>query len=114
MGVNMAMIKCPDCSNEVSDTALKCPSCGVQLKKAKRTVVGKVVLWLFILFNIAMVAWIWSTVGVSQEMMQATENEWEEAGTAVAAGLGTFVIVVVWVLGDIILGLPVIFTRPKS
>ena len=43
----MAMIKCPDCSNEVSDTALKCPSCGVQLKKAKRTVLGKVFLWVF-------------------------------------------------------------------
>jgi len=29
----MALIKCPECSREVSDTALTCPNCGYQLKK---------------------------------------------------------------------------------
>ena len=48
----MAMINCKDCGKEVSDTALKCPSCGVQLRKAKRTVMGKAFLLLFIFFNI--------------------------------------------------------------
>lgn len=27
----MALIKCPECNNEVSDTALTCPKCGYQL-----------------------------------------------------------------------------------
>jgi len=110
----MAIIKCPDCSSEVSDTALKCPSCGVQLRKAKRTIVGKVLLWLFILFNVLMIAWIWAGVGATQEVMQSTENEFEQAGAAIGAGLGTTMLVIVWVLGDIILGLPVLFTRPKG
>ena len=110
----MAMIKCPDCSNEVSDTALKCPSCGVQLKKAKRTVLGKVFLWVFILFNVLMVAWIWGAVGVTQEAVQSAGSDAEIAGAAIGAGLGTTMIVIMWVLGDIILGLPVLFTRPKS
>mgnify|MGYP002625554638 CR=1 FL=1 len=29
----MAMIKCPECGNEVSNKAEKCPSCGVTIKK---------------------------------------------------------------------------------
>ena len=110
----MAMINCKDCGKEVSDTALKCPSCGEQLRKAKRTVMGKVFLLLFIFFNILMVAWIWGVVGATQDVMQTAGSELEEAGTAIASGIGTTMLVIVWVLGDIILGLPVLFTRPKS
>lgn len=29
----MALIKCPECSHEVSDTAITCPNCGYALKK---------------------------------------------------------------------------------
>lgn len=29
----MALIKCPECSHEVSDTAPTCPHCGYQLKR---------------------------------------------------------------------------------
>ena len=32
----MALIKCPECNNEVSDKALNCPHCGYPLKKNKR------------------------------------------------------------------------------
>ncbi|EHW35558.1 hypothetical protein ECDEC9A_3009 [Escherichia coli DEC9A] len=28
----MALIKCPECQKEVSDSALCCPACGKQLK----------------------------------------------------------------------------------
>ena len=110
----MAIVNCPDCNKEVSDTALKCPSCGVQLRKAKRTILGKVLVWVFVIFNVIMVAWIWGAVDVTQEVVQSTDNDWEQAGAAIGAGLGTFMIVIIWVLGDIILGLPVLFTRPKS
>lgn len=29
----MALIKCPECQKEVSDSALYCPACGKQIKK---------------------------------------------------------------------------------
>lgn len=29
----MALIKCPECGNQVSDTARNCPHCGYQLKE---------------------------------------------------------------------------------
>lgn len=31
--VTMALIKCPECEHEVSDTAITCPNCGYTLKK---------------------------------------------------------------------------------
>ena len=61
-----------------------------------------------------MVAWIWGAVGVTQEAVQSAGSDAEIAGAAIGAGLGTTMIVIMWVLGDIILGLPVLFTRPKS
>lgn len=33
----MALIKCPECGREVSDTAPTCPHCGYQLKKSITT-----------------------------------------------------------------------------
>ena len=29
----MALIKCPECGKEVSDTVKECPNCGFKLKK---------------------------------------------------------------------------------
>ncbi len=33
----MALIKCPECGNEISDKALKCPKCGYENKKVKKS-----------------------------------------------------------------------------
>lgn len=33
----MALIKCPECGHEVSDTAANCPNCGYQITKAINT-----------------------------------------------------------------------------
>jgi hypothetical protein len=36
----MSLVKCPECSKEISDTAKSCPSCGKSLKKSSA---GKVI-----------------------------------------------------------------------
>ena len=109
----MAMINCPECSSEVSDSAMKCPSCGVQLRKPKRGFFGKLVKYSFIVFNVLMVLWLVGGMGAATEGMDAM-SEAEKAGTAVGAGLGMAVVLSIWVFGDIILGLFVLFTRPKA
>lgn len=40
----MAIIKCPECGQDVSDSAMKCPHCGKQLRKPKRSIMGKIFL----------------------------------------------------------------------
>lgn len=38
----------------------------------------------------------------------------EQAGAAIGIGIGPMLILSIWVIGDIILGLFVLFTRPKT
>lgn len=108
----MAIIACPECSQNVSDTAMKCPHCGVQLRKPKRGFMGKLFKWSFIGFNALMVLWLVTGLGnVSQGYDQLSEAE--QAGAAIGTGLGVAFIMTIWVIGSVILGLFVMFTRPK-
>lgn len=109
----MAMVSCPECSNSVSDTAFKCPKCGVQLRKPKRGFFGRIVKWGFVAFNIVMALWIFGGMNAASDGMN-TMNDAERAGAAVGAGLGIAILLALWVVGDIILGLLVLFTRPKA
>lgn len=110
----MALVACTECTQQVSDTALKCNHCGYQLRKPKRTFFGKICKWTFILFNLLMIAWMWSAWGIVDEQMGSSLSEAERAGTAIGGGMATTFLLFIWALGDIILGLMVLFTRPKS
>ena len=109
----MALVNCPECSAEVSDTAFKCSKCGFQLRKPKRTLVGKIIKWGFIVFNIVMLIWLVGGVGSAAQETQAL-NGAEQVGAAIGTGIGAMLIGGIWVVGDIILGIMVLFTRPKS
>lgn len=110
----MALIHCPECNNQVSDQALKCPACGKQLRKPKRTFMGKIIKWLFILFNILMLFWFISGMSGSADVINSATSEAEKAGAAIGTGLAASFVLSLWAIGDIILGLFVLFTRPKS
>jgi hypothetical protein len=109
----MALISCPECSAEVSDSALKCAKCGVQLRKPKRGFFGKLFKWTFILFNILMAWWLIGGMNAASKTMEATSGA-AHTGAAIGTGVGAVMIIGLWVFGDIILGLFVLFTRPKS
>jgi hypothetical protein len=109
----MALIHCPECTTEVSDTAMNCPKCAVQLRKPKRGFFGKVFKFLFIAFNILMAIWLFSYWGAVGEAVGTASGDAAKAGTAIGATLGTGFIGSIWAVGDIILGMFVLFTRPK-
>ncbi|WP_239690329.1 hypothetical protein [Rodentibacter caecimuris] len=75
---------------------------------------GKVFKWVFILFNVLMLIWLVGGVGSSAEVINSATSEAERAGAAIGTGLGASIILTLWVIGDVILGLFVLFTRPKS
>ena len=110
----MVMMKCPACDKEISDQAFKCPHCGKQLRRPQRGFFGKIFLWLFYGFN-ALMLW-WMIVGMSGAAKQVATaaSEAEQTGAAIGTGLGFFMILVIWVLGDIIIGLLTLITRPKD
>lgn len=109
----MAMINCPECNNSVSDTAFKCPSCGVALRKPRRGFFGKLIKWSFIAFNLLMLIWLVTGMNAATKGIEALDGA-ERAGAAVGTTIGAALILGIWVVGDIILGLFVLFTRPKA
>ena len=109
----MALIKCPECQQEVSDTALKCTKCGVQLRKPTRSFFGKLVKYFFIFFNILMMVWIIGGTSSATKGIEAMSQA-EQAGAAIGTGIGVMLIVGIWAAGDVILGLFFLFTRPSS
>ncbi|UUE36569.1 zinc ribbon domain-containing protein [Pectobacterium aroidearum] len=110
----MALVNCPECQKEVSDTAFKCPSCGKQLKKPRRSFFGKLVKWIFILFNIFMIYSVFVGLGGSGDVIQNAGSDAERAGATIGTGIGLFLLGTIWVIGDIIIGMFVFLTRPKG
>lgn len=110
----MALINCEECRTEISDTALDCPKCGKRLKKLQRSVLGKLIKYSFIGFNILMIYSLLKGMSKASDSIVQTTNEVEKAGAVIGTGLGAMMIVFIWISGDIILGLLTLFTRPKK
>ena len=106
----MALIKCPECGNAVSDSAYDCPKCGKHLRKPKRSFFGKICVILFILFNLIMLI---ALFGPTHSIDYAKMSEAERAGAIVGHGIGITMLLIIWAAGDIITGFLVLFTRPK-
>ncbi|WP_111817767.1 hypothetical protein [Agrobacterium sp. CFBP2214] len=109
----MALINCPECSESVADSAFKCPKCGVQLRKPKRGFFGKLFKWSFVLFNLLMAVWVVGGFNAATKDDNALSGA-EQAGAAIGTGLGVAMLLILWVIGAVILGLFVMFTRPKA
>jgi hypothetical protein len=77
----------------------------------KRSIAGHISRVLFWGFNILM---LFSIVSGFNSATEGIENmsEAEAAGTAIGTGIGVTMLFILWVIGDIILGLFYFFTRP--
>jgi len=105
---------CPSCFATVSPKAFDCPKCGHPLRKPKRGLFGKLFKWSLIGFNVLMIVWLVSYTGDVAELSQGAQSEAERAGTAIGGTLGAGMILTVWVMGDVILGLATLLTRPSK
>lgn len=54
----MSNIICPLCKAEVPSDTVKCPKCGKILIRQKWTTARKSILWLCVLFNLLLLAWV--------------------------------------------------------
>ena len=86
----------------------------VRSERRKRGVFGLVFKYVFILYNLAMLAWLlsyWVKVGAQLNQLA---DEASRAGGAIGATLGTGLIVAFWVAGAVVLGLFTLLTRGKT
>lgn len=105
---------CPSCNKDVSPKAYDCPHCGHPIRKPKRGFFGKLFKWTFILFNGLMLIWLISYFAQLGELSEDLNTDAERAGAAIGGTIGTSMIMTVWVIGDVILGLFTLFTRPSK
>lgn len=105
-------IPCPSCGATVSPKAFDCPACGHPLRKPRRGVFGTLAKWLLILFNLLM---LWAAISGLADLGRTMDgmSEAEQQGAAIGGTIGFGLLLMFWVMGDVILGLIVILTRPR-
>ena len=77
----------------------------------KRSIFGHISRILFWGFNIFMIIWIFAGLNSATDGIENMTDA-EATGAAIGTGIGVTLLVMIWVLGDIILGLFYFFTRP--
>lgn len=101
----MALIKCPECGKDVSNTTYRCPHCGYIVKEPQRTAIGKIFEFLFEAFNVVMVL-----IFISMFFGLVGSGD----GSGVAGVAGTIVLLVIWVVVGLPLGIMSYITRAKG
>jgi hypothetical protein len=91
----------------------------VRREISDRTLMGKIFKYLFIAFNILMLIFFLKGCAVASEGITnaGLESEYADAATAgatIGAGLAMGSLLFMWLVGDVILGLFVLFTRRKK
>ena len=81
--------------------------------KPQRTLVGKIIKWGFIAFNVLMLIWTFSAMGTVSEGVSEASNDAEQAGAAIGGGIGMMMIGMIWFFGFVVGGIMVLLTRPK-
>lgn len=110
----MALVNCPKCEAEISPSAYSCPKCGHPLRKPERTVLGKIIKFLFIGFNVVMLGIFLLVFFISFTETAESDKLGEKAillGMGLYAG---FAMLAIWIPGTLILGLFTFLTRPKK
>ena len=83
-------------------------------RRGPRSLFGKLVKFIFIAFNILMVLWMFAGVDSATEDYSTLGSDAEKAGAAIGTGLGVMFLLFIWGVGDLILGLMVLFTRGEK
>jgi hypothetical protein len=81
----------------------------VRRETRERSAVGKLIKWAFIAFNILMVIWIVGGMNAASKI--EVHSLAEHAGRAIGSAIGFVSLLILWAIGDIILGILVLFTR---
>lgn len=80
--------------------------------KYVRGPIGTLLKWLFIGFNLLMFFMLFKYWGDVAPLV-GTGSSASQAGAAIGSTIGTGIILMIWVLGTIILGIPVLLTKGK-
>src|SRR5690349_9354044 len=91
----------------------------VRKEVSDRTVMGKLFKYVFIIFNVSMVFLFLKGCAISSESITnaGVNSDYPDAATAgatIGAGLAMGTLLFFWLVGDVVLGLFVLFTRRRK
>lgn len=86
----------------------------IRVEKYQRGFFGKLFKYAFILFNVLMLFWVVGGFISASGGIGKLSSDAERAGAAIGTAMGIGLLLTLWVIGDIILGLFVMFTRGKK
>jgi hypothetical protein len=81
----------------------------IRTEKRERSIAGKLIKWTFIAFNLLMAVWI--VGGLHSVSKIQAHSAAEQIGTGIGATIGVTMLLILWALGDLILGILVLVTR---
>ena len=81
----------------------------VRTEKRERSLIGQLIKWSFIAFNLLMAVWV--VGGLHAVSKIQTHSVAEQIGAGIGATIGITMLLILWALGDLILGLLVLVTR---
>lgn len=84
----------------------------VRKEVSDRTLFGKIVKWIFIAFNVLMLLWI--VGGLLGSSGDPPMSDAEQTGRAIGTAIGVGLLLMIWTMGDVILGIVVLLTRRKK
>ena len=84
-----------------------------------RTLMGKIFKYSFVAFNVLMLflflkGCVVASEGIANASMEAEYADAATAGATIGAGLAMGTLLFLWLVGDVVLGLFVLFTRRKK
>ncbi len=74
--------------------------------------IASILKYVFFAFNLLMAFAMYVGISENADKINNAASQAEIAGAAVGTGLGAFMLLVLWVMGDIILGLLYLVARP--
>lgn len=83
----------------------------IQKEIRKRSFIGKLIKWTFILFNLIMAFWLFSYWGSLGDISNQAGSNAERTGVAIGGTMGSGLIIFVWLAGAVILGIITMLTR---
>ena len=75
---------------------------------------ANILKYVFFAFNLLMAFAMYEGYSENADKINNAASQAEAAGTAVGLGLGAFMLLVLWVMGDIILALLYLVARPTN
>jgi len=81
----------------------------VRTEKRERSVLGKVIKGIFVAFNLLMALWL--VGGLHSASKIQTFSAAEQIGAGIGVTIGVTVLLILWAIGDLILGVLVLVTR---